>query len=138
MPQSDLANQSDKLNVLVKEKIAALENYNQEIRSIDTSLQNAKASLNGIPGVQNVLNSIDQSIQENYRRGYAYQTAQQAEQKMFLAMQQAYTEFAQTVDNLEHPAPSTTQPLLTNGQQPVQNGQARPINAQTKDVPKSK
>ena len=133
MPQSNAATQIDKIAVLVKEKISNLDNYEDQIRSINTSLEKAQASLSGVPGVQSALDAINTNIQLNYQRGYACQNAKAAETKMIQQIQQACAEFAQTVDGLESPTPTQNQLRLTQNMQNANTQTAQ--NVEVHDMP---
>lgn len=133
MSQSNAATQIDKIAVLVKEKISNLDNYEDQIRSINTSLEKAQASLSGVPGVQSALDAINKNIQLNYQRGYACQNAKVAEAKMIQQIQQACAEFAQTVDRLESPTPTQNQLRLT---QNMNNANTQKVqNVEVRDMP---
>lgn len=133
MPQSNAATQIDKIAVLVKEKISNLDNYDEQIRSINTSLEKAQASLSGVPGVQSALDAINTNIQLNYQRGYSCQNAKDAETKMIQQIQQACAEFAQTVDGLASPTPTQNQLRLT---QNMHNANAQKAqNVEVHDMP---
>lgn len=129
-PTINYTNESDKFNVMAKEAFAKLDDYNKKIRSIDVSLNNAKASLQATPGVEMVLQAIDQSIQENYRRGYAYQDAVKARSQFMNTIATALSQFQQTVNAL--PEPQNTPQQLRIGDN--QNSQQRPENGNFQQV----
>lgn len=130
----NFSNQSDKFNVMTKETLTRLDDYYQKITSIDVALNNAKSSLQATPGVRLVVQAIDQSIQENYKRGYAYQNAVQARMKFMNAIGAALTEFEGVVNQLPEPQQATSQLKIgdsstTQSTQPTQNVQPNDNNA---------
>lgn len=130
----NFSNQSDKFNVMTKETLTRLDDYYQKITSIDVALNNAKSSLQATPGVGLVVQAIDQSIQENYKRGYAYQNAVQARTKFMNTIGAALTEFEGVVNQLPEPQQATSQlkigdSSITQSTQPTQNVQPNDNNA---------
>lgn len=122
--QSDFATTNDKINVLVKEKASKLNNLEQQARSINSSLANALANLENVPGVDSAREAIKASIQENYRRGNSIMQVRQIEREYIETVQEAYMKYSQAVDNLEVPEEAKSQLQLDN---PI-NGEAHVIN----------
>lgn len=132
-PKNNYANQSDRLNVMIKETVTKIDNYEVEIRNIDSGLKNAKASLQNVPGVQNAVDAIDQEIQTNYGRGRDLNRVRQYENEFFQALANDYIKFSQAVNQLKEPSSVKQQLQITDGQstqtdqsvnQPQQNDQS--------------
>lgn len=92
--------QIDKMSVMIKEKITAIENYDMQLQQINDSLQNVKSTLQSTPEVNGVLNAVDQAIRENWARGTQVKEVEQQETEMLRQMYQLYSEFADKVDQL--------------------------------------
>lgn len=115
-PKNNYANQSDRLNVMIKETITRIDNYEVEIRNIDSGLKNAKASLQNVPGVQNAIEAIDNEIQTNYSRGRDLNRVRQYESEFFQALANDYMKFSQAVNELKEPESTKQQLQITDGQ----------------------
>lgn len=115
-PKNNYANQSDRLNVMIKETVTKIDNYEVEIRNIDSGLKNAKASLQNVPGVQHAVDAIDQEIQTNYGRGRDLNQVRQYEEEFFQALANDYMKFSQAVNQLKEPVSVKQQLQITDGQ----------------------
>lgn len=115
-PKNNYANQSDRLNVMIKETITRIDNYEVEIRNIDSGLKNAKASLQNVPGVQSAIEAIDNEIQMNYSRGRDLNRVRQYESEFFQALANDYMKFSQAVNELKEPESTKQQLQITDGQ----------------------
>ncbi len=126
---SDFNVQNDRLHVLIKEAISAIDNYRVQIQQVDTGLKNARASLQNVPGVRDAIIAIDQATQKNYNRGEQWTKVSQAEAMFFQEVGNAYMKLSQEISTLK-PLQSNSDPRLKigDGQQPRPNAQQGNFN----------
>lgn len=133
--------QIDKMSVMMKEKIVAVENYDKQLQQIDGSLQNVKATLQATPGVNGVITAVDQAIRDNWARGMKVKQVEATEGKILQQMYELYNSFAQEVEQLPtiHEAQSQLKLGLgnqnANSDSQTTNNQTNVPNGQFNNVP---
>lgn len=119
--------QSDMLNVMIKESLSKIDQYQDQIVNINASLVNARTSLQNTPGIQTVIQAINQNIQINNNRAENLQNVRHAEDVFFQTIENAYQQFARAVNSLqnpEQPAPNNQQLQIGDqSQSTMQTGQ---------------
>lgn len=122
--------QSDKLNVMLKELDSRITNSYTEANAINASLEQARANLQNVPGVQSAIDAINKSIQENYVRGNQISQAKQAEVIFFQNVQREFEKLEAVVNNLQTPQPTQNQLRLDNPSDLNQNQPRKNVTPQ--------
>ena len=101
-----------------------------EANAINASLEQARANLQNVPGVQSAIDAINKSIQENYVRGNQISQAKQAEVIFFQNVQREFEKLEAVVNNLQTPQPTQNQLRLDNPSDLNQNQPRKNVTPQ--------